>query len=250
MKKIVSIHQPSYFTWFGLLDKIIKSDIFIVLDNVQFNKRAFQHRTLYSNQSGAPAYLTLPVDAKNHQNDCLLINEIAFKSSINESLAKHKSILKQRYGKYRGFKLLEEDINLILGKDYHKLIDLIMETLQLLINKFEINTKIIYASQLKSSGTKSELMLNLTKAVDGDIYLSGVGAKDYMNDDIFFNSNIEVIYQEFKHIEYDQMLKKSFQPGCLALELIFLHDDFKSLLNSHYESINQLELIKGLPWIK
>jgi len=33
---IVSIHQPNYLPWMGLMHKILESDIFIVLDDVQF----------------------------------------------------------------------------------------------------------------------------------------------------------------------------------------------------------------------
>lgn len=249
MKKVVSIHQPSYFSWFGLFDKIIKSDIFIILDDVQFNKRAFQHRTLYSNASGKAAYLTLPVDAKNHQKDSILINQVILKDSIELELQKHFNILKQRYGKFKGFKKIENKLKIIFDKKYVKLIDLVVATMNLLIEEFGISTEIVFSSDLNVTGTKSELMLNLTKAVNGDIYLSGRGAEDYMNDDLFKNNNVEVIYQDFEHIRFNQELKKDFQVGCLALEIIFLDDEFKKKLHEHYLSINQIDLIKGLKWI-
>lgn len=250
-KKIVSIHQPSYFSWFGLLDKIIKSDIFVILDNVQFNKRAFQHRTLYSNNSGKPSYLTLPVNAKNHQLNNLKINEVTFKDSIDQILEKHYNILRQRYGKFKGFKRLESRLKMIFEKKYTRLIDLVMETMNLMLEEFEIKTKVLFASDLSVIGKKSELMLNITKEAGGDIYLSGVGAKVYMNEELFEKNNIEVIYQDFKHIQYDQKIGKEFQEGCMALEIVFLYDtDYKDLIRKHYLKINQIEEIRGLEWIK
>jgi len=248
MGKIVSIHQPSYFPWFGLLDKIIKSDIFIILDNVQFNKRAFQHRTLYSNSSGKPSYLTLPVDAKNHQKNKILINQVLLKNSYKEVLLKHKHILKQRYGKFYGFKKYEAIINNILEKDYKYLIEIVMETFFFTLKIYDVKTKIIFASELNVEGTKSELMLNLTKAVGGNVYLSGQGAKAYMNDELFYQEGIKVIYQDFIHIEFDQKLKKDFQPGCMSIELPFLYSNFKEIFFTHYKNINQLKLVRSIQW--
>jgi len=250
MSIVVSIHQPSYFSWFGLLHKIIKSDIFIVLDNVQFNKRAFQHRTLYSNNSGKPSYLTLSVDAKNHQRNNISINQIKFKNSNIDVLQKHKQIFDQRFKKSNLYKQYQDRINDIFKSDEKFLFPVIMKTFNLMLDIYGVKTKILYASNLNVEGTKSELMLNLTKAAGGDIYLSGRGAEDYMEDKLFFQNNVDVIYQDFVHIKFDQKLKKDFQFGCFALELPFLHENFKDLFYAHYKEYNQLDLIRGMDWNK
>ncbi len=61
---MVSIHQPSYFPWLGLLDKIEKSNAFIILDTVQFNDNAFQSRNIFLNHNGETQYLSIPVQKK------------------------------------------------------------------------------------------------------------------------------------------------------------------------------------------
>ena len=33
---IVSIHQPNYLPWLGYFDKIKRSDLFVIFDDVQF----------------------------------------------------------------------------------------------------------------------------------------------------------------------------------------------------------------------
>ena len=66
---MVSIHQPSYFPWLGLLDKIEKSNTFVILDTVQFNDNAFQSRNIFLNHNGAVQYLTIPVQKKNYQKN-------------------------------------------------------------------------------------------------------------------------------------------------------------------------------------
>ena len=39
----VTIHQPEHFPYMGFFQKVEKADIFIILDNVKFNKQYFQN---------------------------------------------------------------------------------------------------------------------------------------------------------------------------------------------------------------
>ena len=38
---ILAAHQPAYLPWLGYFDKLSRSDIFIFLDSVQFEKNSF-----------------------------------------------------------------------------------------------------------------------------------------------------------------------------------------------------------------
>ena len=35
---IIAVHQPQYLPWLGYFDKMARSDLFVFLDNVQYNK--------------------------------------------------------------------------------------------------------------------------------------------------------------------------------------------------------------------
>ena len=48
---LVGIHQLHYLPWLRYFDKIARSDVFIVLDDIQFNKSGWQNR----NKIKAPA---------------------------------------------------------------------------------------------------------------------------------------------------------------------------------------------------
>ena len=41
---IVSINQPAYMPWLGYFDRIDASDLYVVLDHVQFEKNSFVNR--------------------------------------------------------------------------------------------------------------------------------------------------------------------------------------------------------------
>src|SRR5260221_8177357 len=61
--KIVAIHQPTFFSWLGFYDKILRSDIFVLLDSVQFPKTGgfWVNRTKVL-ISGSEHWLTIPVN--------------------------------------------------------------------------------------------------------------------------------------------------------------------------------------------
>ena len=40
---IVAAHQPHYLPWLGYLDKIARADLFVVMDDLQFEPQNFQN---------------------------------------------------------------------------------------------------------------------------------------------------------------------------------------------------------------
>src|ERR1043165_8343024 len=57
---LASIHQPHYLPWLRYFEKIARSDVFIVLDDVQYEKNGFQNRNRIKTAQGW-TYLTVPV---------------------------------------------------------------------------------------------------------------------------------------------------------------------------------------------
>ena len=68
---ILSAHQPAYIPWSGFIHKILSSEIFVILDNVQFEKNSFINRNTIKTNQGS-AWLTIPVKAKGHIKNSLL----------------------------------------------------------------------------------------------------------------------------------------------------------------------------------
>ena len=63
---IISIHQPQYLPWDNFFKKIKKSDCFIFLDNVEFQKNGLQNRNQIKTSNG-PIWLTVPIKQKHGQ---------------------------------------------------------------------------------------------------------------------------------------------------------------------------------------
>ncbi len=226
---IVSIHQPQYFLWLGLLDKIAKSDLFVYLDSVQFQRGGYQNRAVYSTPEGIK-YLTIPVKAENHLENEVKINEIKFADLQERILKKHYETLRHRYSHSDGWNIIGDKIyEFFCEKEYANVCDMIINSMELTMSVFGIETKRIKASELSACGRKDELVLEIVKKTGGNIYLSGKGAKSYMREEIFEESDIKVLYQDFIHPIYKQRNCDNFFDGCMALE--FFLDDQKNALN-------------------
>ena len=63
---IVGIHQLHYFPWMGYLDKMAKSDAFVLLDEVQLNDASYMFRHTLLDKNGEKKYITIPFNKKGY----------------------------------------------------------------------------------------------------------------------------------------------------------------------------------------
>jgi hypothetical protein len=219
MSNIVSIHQPSYFPWLGLLDKIDKSDQFIFLDTVQLNDNAFQSRNIFLNHTGEVQYLGIPVQKKDYQNKAIK----DLKVIDRRWQKKHKGFMVANYKKHAYFDEIYPLIEDVFSKNYIYLVDILIDSMQVSNNIFDIKTDIILASELDLNLelTKDDLVLDILKKTSATKYISGTGAKDYQDDSKFDKEKIELEYQSFIHPQYIQKNTKSFELGLSALDVAF-----------------------------
>lgn len=217
--KIISIHQPSYFPWQGLLNKIKQSDGFILLDDVQFSDGAYQNRNIFLDKNFNVQMLTIPIEKKNYLKKA--IRDIAI--ADNRWQKKHLKFLMQNYNKHPFYDEVLEKIEPIYTKHYTHIADVLIDSILCTFNLFNINTKLLLQSDLtyNKEMKKSELVLELLKNTKASIYLSGTGAKAYQNDKEFTQNNIKLLYQEYRQTEYKQYNNDFFQAGLSSLDLLF-----------------------------
>ena len=71
----VAIHQPEHLPWLGFFNKMSMADIYVIFDDVQFEKNNFQNRNRIMGTNG-PQWLGIPVNLSGHATD--KINEIGW----------------------------------------------------------------------------------------------------------------------------------------------------------------------------
>ena len=212
-------HQPSYFPWLGLLDKINKSDIFILLDTVQFNDNSFQSRNLFLNHTGESQYLSIPISKKNYQNKTIKDMKIVDKRWQK----KHRGYIIANYSKHPFYKEVYSVIDQIYTKKYEYLIDVLIDSMLISKKILGIDAEIVLASDLDYDRllVKDELVLSLLEATNASKYISGEGAKDYQDDNKFIERKIDLEYQSFIHPVYSQKNSKEFIAGLSILDVLF-----------------------------
>lgn len=213
MKK-VAIHQPQYLPWPGYFNKILQCDIFVFLDDVQYKKNEWQNRNKIKSANGE-LWLTVPVHYKFGQK----INEVEIDNKIFWRKDHLKSI-KVNYQKTKFFKEFYPYVESLLSKEYKKLVEVNVESIKMLMDYLGIKKEIVFSSQLQVEGEKTKRLVNICKKLSCDVYISGIGAKDYLDISEFEKNNIKVVFQNYTVPEYPQMFGK-FIPNLSIIDMIF-----------------------------
>jgi hypothetical protein len=217
---IVSIHQPNYLPWLGFFDKIARSDIFVIFDNVQFprGKQHFGHRNLIKTDKD-PKWLTVSLNGKSEFKN---FNEIEVNYNVKWNVD-HINLIKNFYRKSKYYNLYFSNIETILNNQYKTLSDLNVELIKYFLSVLNINTKILLSSELcPNEITGGERIMQILKKLNATKYISGTGpgSMRYINEQEFKDCNIELIWQEYKHPTYTQ-LHGEFKPYMCILDLLF-----------------------------
>ncbi len=216
----VAIHQPHYFPWEGYLKKIASVDKFILMDEVQLTDSSPMYRHSLMTVKGEPKYITIPFDKTEYKHkyykDILLNDKIDWQQN-------HLNFLKENYGKSPFYKEVMDSIMPIFTKKYTRICDVTIDSVKLLVILLEIDTEIIYMSDLNypRDSKKNQLVLDLCLAAGADYYLSGRGAKKYMELEPFNERGIEVEFQEFTQQPYPQHYSTEFVGGLSSLDMLF-----------------------------
>ena len=191
-------------------------DQFVFLDTVQYKKREFQNRNCIKSPSGS-IWLTVPVLTKGSFFQKISEVKIDNQEKWRE---KHCETIKRNYAKAPFFKTYQNFLDEIYEKKWDYLINLNIAAINYLKNALHINTPVLLESEIDTTKTQTERIIEICKKLKADIYLSGKGAKDYMDEDLFKKNGIQLEYQEFIHPVYPQ-LHDPFIPNLSALDYIF-----------------------------
>lgn len=212
----VAIHQPNYFPYPGFFQKIFLSEIFVVLDNVQF-QFDITNRNKIIKKNGMWERIIVPVK-KNQTHKKIIDIEIN-----NEILWKELTFTKlhQSYNSSKYFSNYSSYFKKLYEKNWDMLFDLNLETIKKIIDFLGIKIEIIRESELNITGQSTERLVNICDSLNADVYVSGEGGKNYLNEKLFDEKNIKIEYQNYKPIEYDQIHSEKFIPNLSILDLLF-----------------------------
>jgi len=222
----ISLHQPNFLPWLGFFDKMAKSDVFVIFDDVQFPRgKTYTSRTRIVN--GEPRWLTVPIKKKSRM---LKINE----TEIDNTQAwaeKHWRAIEATYQKAPVwgkpnpyFKDIGPFFKVLYEIPEDSLLQLNMKFIIFIKNLFKIDTPIEYSSSVGNSELQGlDRIIDIVKSLGGDTYITGngVGSQRYVEPERFAAEGIKLEYQKFKHPVYYQRGWDDFVPGASSIDALF-----------------------------
>jgi hypothetical protein len=212
---IAAVHQPQFMPWLGYLDKIVRSETFIFLDNVQFKKNEFQNRNKIKTAQGW-MWLTVPVLYKYPEQ----INEVKINTRIDWR-KKHIRTLAINYQKAPYFHDIFPEVERFYAGDSASIAEVNRESVLMLLGLLGLDRKIVIASALGHLPEEpSERLAAICESLSADTYLSGAGGRAYLDLEPFNKRGITLKFQTFNHPVYPQ-LYGDFIPNLSLLDLLF-----------------------------
>ena len=215
--KVIGIHQPNFIPWLGYFNKIYSCDVFVILDNVDYqsgNSNSITNRTKIKTAQGE-LFISVPV----RKSESKLIKDIP----IDNNQPWQKKMLKTiqlNYTKAKFFSEIFPVIENVLITKHEFLSALNIELIKLFCEKLNITTPIILASEMNlSAGEKNNRILEICKNLGATIYQSGNGARKYNDEEMFASNNIQLRYTSFSPADYPQ-LHKEFIKGLSVLDVL------------------------------
>ena len=217
---IVTGHQPNYLPYPGFFEKIARSDLFVVVDNVQFVKRGpfgWIHRNKI--KKGADwDWLTIPVLTKGKYEQT--IQETKINSQIPWA-RKHWRSLEFNYRKAPHFAEYADDVKAIYDQTWDGITDLNVAFIRQILKWLSIDVPVKISSEEGISGKSTDLVVDICKKTGANTYLSGIHGKDYLDLPKFEEAGLQVEFQDFVCPAYPQTPPEPFIPNLSILDLIF-----------------------------
>ena len=227
-RRVAAIHQPNYLPWPGYFNKIYNADVFIILDTVDFqsgNAFSVTNRARIKSPQGE-MLLTQPVKRDNNK----IIKDIVF-DNTQPWRKKHLISLQQYYGKAPAFSTFYPILESLFEDETLSLSAFNTRLITSLCTYLDIDTPILLASHLDIyHEDKNERLIALCQKVEANVYLSGLGARSYNNQNLFAQNGIELVYNHYTGKPYTQQFG-DFVPYLSIIDVIFnLDKDARTLV--------------------
>ncbi len=207
---IVGAHQPSFLPWLGYLDKVAKSDVFVVMDDLQYEAQNFQNRNRLKVNHG-PLWLTVPL-RRGAQLDRICDKRIDNTGLGGRHHWQHRlwRTLEVHYGRAPYWHTYAEALREVTARRWDSLLELDLHILDLARAWLGITKPIVRASSLQLRGAKTERILDLCSKLNAKVYLSGKGGStSYLDTEFLARHGVSTAWQRFAHPTYPQRYRSA-----------------------------------------
>jgi hypothetical protein len=200
MARTLVVSQPMFLPWVGLFEQVRLADVFIHYDDVQLPQgRSFISRVQLKSPNGV-SWLTAPLD---HTKSGKLINEVLL-SKAEDWREKHLRTIRHAYAKRPYFEVMFELAEKIYRQPTDNLAGFNIGAVEQIAQCLGLSPRFMRSSAMGVGGASSERLVDLCSAINCHIYVTGHGALNYLNHQLFEDKGISVRYMDYKKTPYEQ----------------------------------------------
>lgn len=196
----VAIHQPEYLPCLALVAKITRSDVLVLLDDVQFSRASLQQRARVAAPDGALSWLTIPfVHAFPQRIDGVRVADTRWP-------ARHGERVRQLYARAPGFRAAWASVGEVFDATGELLLTPVVRAMACLLTGFGVATPTTRASMLGCCGDRGAHVLAICRAMQATTYLAGARGAEYLDRQAFRAAGIEIQVSRFSPPDYGRPL--------------------------------------------
>lgn len=219
MNKSIVIHQPNFLPRLKVFIKIAISDEWIIYDNVQYVRREWQNRVFLRDSEQRDVLFTAPIckaDYLEKINNILLSNV----PLLNEHLHKHFEFNYAKAPYYDWILTYLDEVSTETQNESH-LYRYNVACTNIALNSLDLKPQTEYASQMVITSTdRNGKLVELCQKGEGANYICGSGGKSYIDESIFRESDINVLYYDYSKIDKFNALNLSMYRNRSFLDFI------------------------------
>jgi hypothetical protein len=209
-------HQPAYLPYLGLFYKMTQCDKFMFMDHLQFEIKLYQNRN-YVRSSTGRILLTVPVLTKGRSLQ--RTDEVMIENALPWA-KKHWLTIFYNYHNAPFFNDHCDFFEQVYTKSWLRLMDLNLAITLYLMKCFGIENEVLFSSQCDLAGQKTALLIDACRKTGADTYVSGWGAKAYVDVAEFRRLGLRHRFVRLTHPVYPQQ-GEPFIPNLSAVDLLF-----------------------------
>src|SRR5215207_5956415 len=193
--RLCAIHQPNLFPRLSTLAKICAADVWVVLDDVQFTRRDYQHRARLGSRSdpSAQQWMSLSVTLPNGRNTKIRDVRIVDSDTCRRRVSR---MTRQFHGRGEHWEPVGHEVEHIvqLMRQTDQLAEIATASTQSLLKLVGWSGQVVRSSEIAARPERSFRLADLTLAVDATDYICGTGGARYLNADAFIDHGLGVRY--------------------------------------------------------
>ena len=203
-----------FFPWVGLFEQVRLADVVVHYDDVQIPQgRSFVTRVQVKTAQGS-RWLTVPV---RHEGKAL-IKDVRV-DETQPWREKHLATLRRCYARAPHFEEMFALAERVYLARTEYLCELNVAAIEAVSDYLGLRPRFILSSSLDASTRATQRLVDIARTVGARRYVTGLGALDYLEYDLFENAGVRVEYMAYERAPYPQ-LHGPFTPYVTILDCI------------------------------